>query len=164
MKCPSTNSLEWFCGAIPTTFGLHTMSILLPGQPIALPKGPTLRLGAGTYVREGKPRASLVGTLQSQAGVSRLSVKVFMNASPTAWPTFNSEHIGTIHRTNQAPSSSSSLSRAGDDYPIVPSAGFTVNNGGRWYSSTARGRVFRSYPITRCSSDGEGQSEGCRLF
>ncbi|KAG8955342.1 exosome 3'-_5 exonuclease subunit ski4 (Csl4) [Tulasnella sp. 424] len=45
------------------------MSILLPGQPIALPKGPTLRLGAGTYVREGKPRASLVGTLQSQAGV-----------------------------------------------------------------------------------------------
>jgi len=33
----------------------------IPGQPILLPKGPTIQPGVGTYIRDGKLRASLVG-------------------------------------------------------------------------------------------------------
>lgn len=35
---------------------------LLPGQPVPLPRGPTLQLGSGIYARNGETRASLFGT------------------------------------------------------------------------------------------------------
>lgn len=35
--------------------------IVLPGQPITLPRGPLPLLGSGTYTRDGQVRASLVG-------------------------------------------------------------------------------------------------------
>jgi len=45
---------------------------LVPGQPIPLPKGPTLQLGVGTYLRDGKMRASLVGFPQFTGGTVSL--------------------------------------------------------------------------------------------
>jgi exosome complex RNA-binding protein Rrp4 len=35
---------------------------LLPGQPVPLPRGPTLQLGTGLYTINGEIRASLLGT------------------------------------------------------------------------------------------------------
>jgi len=35
--------------------------LILPGQPIPLPRGPVPQLGSGVYMRDGQPRASLVG-------------------------------------------------------------------------------------------------------
>jgi len=37
---------------------------LVPGQPVPLPRGPTLQLGTGVYTRNGETRASLLGTPQ----------------------------------------------------------------------------------------------------
>ena len=45
---------------------------LLPGQPVPLPRGPTLQLGTGVYTRNGETRASLFGTPQFHGSV-RLS-------------------------------------------------------------------------------------------
>lgn len=37
-------------------------NLLLPGQPIQIPRGPVPQLGTGTYSRDGQVRASVVGT------------------------------------------------------------------------------------------------------
>ena len=42
---------------------------LLPGQPVPLPRGPTLKLGSGIYTRNGETRASLFGTPLHQGSV-----------------------------------------------------------------------------------------------
>jgi len=42
---------------------------LLPGQPVPLPRGPTLKLGSGIYTRNGETRASLFGTPLQQGSV-----------------------------------------------------------------------------------------------
>ncbi|KAI0348445.1 hypothetical protein BDW22DRAFT_1350659, partial [Trametopsis cervina] len=47
-------------------------STLLPGQPIAIPRGPAPQLGSGTYTRDGQVRASVVGVPQFQG--STLSI------------------------------------------------------------------------------------------
>lgn len=38
--------------------------ILLPGQPVSLPRGPAPDLGGGLYLKDGQVRASLVGVAQ----------------------------------------------------------------------------------------------------
>jgi len=44
----------------------------LPGQPLSIPQGATPLLGAGTYTRYGKARASLVGVPSMNGGVGPL--------------------------------------------------------------------------------------------
>ena len=48
---------------------------LVPGQPVPLPRGPTLQHGSGVYTRNGETRASLLGTPQfhGTVGLSFLS-------------------------------------------------------------------------------------------
>jgi exosome complex component CSL4 len=38
--------------------------MLLPGQPVSLPRGPAPNLGSGLYIKDGQVRASLVGIAQ----------------------------------------------------------------------------------------------------
>lgn len=38
------------------------LDIYLPGQPVALPKGPLPQLGQGLYLRDGQVRASVIGS------------------------------------------------------------------------------------------------------
>ena len=42
---------------------------LLPGQPIPIPRGPTLQLGPGTYSRDNQVRSSIMGVPHFQASV-----------------------------------------------------------------------------------------------
>lgn len=48
-------------------------SVLLPGQPVLLPKGPAPQLGPGVYVRDGQLRASLIGVPRFEGGTLSLS-------------------------------------------------------------------------------------------
>lgn len=43
--------------------------LMLPGQPITLPRGPVPQLGGGTYSRDGEVRASLVGVPRYEGSV-----------------------------------------------------------------------------------------------
>lgn len=43
--------------------------IVLPGQPIPLPRGPVPQLGGGLYSREGQVRASLIGVPRHEGSV-----------------------------------------------------------------------------------------------
>jgi exosome complex component CSL4 len=43
--------------------------LVLPGQPILLPRGPIPQMGSGVYVRDGQTRASLVGTPRYEGSV-----------------------------------------------------------------------------------------------
>jgi hypothetical protein len=42
---------------------------LVPGQPVPLPRGPSLQLGGGIYTRNGETRASVFGTPVHQGSV-----------------------------------------------------------------------------------------------
>ncbi|KAG8960822.1 exosome 3'-_5 exonuclease subunit ski4 (Csl4) [Tulasnella sp. 419] len=48
-------------------------SILIPGQPLVLPKGPTPKFGSGIYLKDGKARASLIGVPKNEGGTISLS-------------------------------------------------------------------------------------------
>ena len=48
-------------------------NVLLPGQPIQIPRGPAPQLGGGTYSRDGQVRASVVGTPQYGGSVGLFS-------------------------------------------------------------------------------------------
>jgi len=41
----------------------------LPGQPIPIPRGPTLQLGPGTYSRDGQVRSSIMGVPRFEGSV-----------------------------------------------------------------------------------------------
>lgn len=43
--------------------------LVLPGQPISAPKGPTAQLGRGVYARGQEIRASLLGVPQHDGSV-----------------------------------------------------------------------------------------------
>ncbi|KAL6310032.1 hypothetical protein BKA93DRAFT_757198 [Sparassis latifolia] len=47
--------------------------LLLPGQPIPLPRGPVPQLGSGTYSRDGLVRASLLGIPHHQGSTLAIS-------------------------------------------------------------------------------------------
>ncbi|KAF8078501.1 hypothetical protein FPV67DRAFT_1465460 [Lyophyllum atratum] len=47
--------------------------LVLPGQPISLPRGPIPQLGAGTYTRDNQVRASLVGIPQTEGSTLTIS-------------------------------------------------------------------------------------------
>lgn len=51
--------------------------LVLPGQPVPVPRGPTAQLGAGTYSRDGQVRASLLGTPRYQGSVG-LSLPLYI--------------------------------------------------------------------------------------
>ncbi|ETW87328.1 hypothetical protein HETIRDRAFT_308387 [Heterobasidion irregulare TC 32-1] len=46
---------------------------LLPGQPVPLPRGPLPQLGSGIYMKDGEPRASLVGIPRYDASTLAIS-------------------------------------------------------------------------------------------
>ncbi|OBZ79089.1 Exosome complex component csl4 [Grifola frondosa] len=66
--------------------------IVLPGQPIALPRGPVPQLGGGIYSRDGQVRASLVGVPQHAGSTLAISR---MRHHP---PAINSVVLGSITR------------------------------------------------------------------
>ncbi|RDB29382.1 Nuclear distribution protein nudE 1 [Hypsizygus marmoreus] len=47
--------------------------LLLPGQPIPLPRGPVPQIGAGTYLRDAQVRASLVGVPRHEGSTLTIS-------------------------------------------------------------------------------------------
>lgn len=47
--------------------------LVLPGQPITLPRGPVPQLGTGTYIRDAQVRASLVGVPRHEGSVGYIS-------------------------------------------------------------------------------------------
>lgn len=64
----------------------------LPGQPIPIPRGPTLQLGPGTYSRDGQVRSSIMGVPRFEG--STLSVP---RTRPHA-PSPGSVVLGTVTR------------------------------------------------------------------
>lgn len=48
-------------------------NMLLPGQPVFLPRGPAPNLGGGLYIKDGQVRASLVGVAQNDGPVGLFS-------------------------------------------------------------------------------------------
>jgi len=44
-------------------------NLVLPGQPIPIPRGPRPQLGSGVYFRDGHTRASLVGIPRYEGSV-----------------------------------------------------------------------------------------------
>jgi exosome complex component CSL4 len=46
--------------------------LMLPGQPVPLPRGPAPQLGDGVYMRDGQLRASLVGVPRYEGSVGRV--------------------------------------------------------------------------------------------
>lgn len=50
-------------------FALMSSDLVLPGQPILLPRGPVPQLGNGIYSRDGFVRASLVGVPSYEGSV-----------------------------------------------------------------------------------------------
>ncbi|KAH8102480.1 hypothetical protein BXZ70DRAFT_928691 [Cristinia sonorae] len=68
------------------------MDTVLPGQPIAIPKGPAPQLSTGTYLRDGQVRASLIGVPRFQG--STLSIHKTRPHPPAP----NSVVLGSITR------------------------------------------------------------------
>ncbi|KAK7694865.1 hypothetical protein QCA50_002053 [Cerrena zonata] len=66
--------------------------LVLPGQPVPVPRGPTAQLGAGTYSRDGQVRASLLGTPRYQG--STLAITKIRPHPPAP----NSIVLGTVTR------------------------------------------------------------------
>jgi exosome complex component CSL4 len=52
-------------------------NIVLPGQPIPLPRGPIPQVGAGIYTRDAQMRASVVGVPKMDGSVG-LYVLLFL--------------------------------------------------------------------------------------
>jgi len=65
---------------------------LVPGQPVPLPRGPSLQLGGGIYTRNGETRASVFGTPVHQG--SSLSIPRLKPRPPAP----NSVVLGSITR------------------------------------------------------------------
>ncbi|KAJ3477543.1 hypothetical protein NLI96_g10391 [Meripilus lineatus] len=70
--------------------------VVLPGQLIPLARGPLPNLGAGTYLRDGQVRASLIGTPSHQGSTLTISQTRPHPPSP------NSVVVGTITRLSPA--------------------------------------------------------------
>ncbi|KII93533.1 hypothetical protein PLICRDRAFT_35755 [Plicaturopsis crispa FD-325 SS-3] len=51
----------------------NASNIVLPGQPLPLPRGPAPLLGTGTYTRDGQARASLLGVPQYEGSTMLIS-------------------------------------------------------------------------------------------
>ncbi|KAG0708983.1 hypothetical protein DFH29DRAFT_889996 [Suillus ampliporus] len=66
--------------------------ILLPGQPVPLPRGPAPNLGGGLYLKDGQVRASLIGVAQYEGPT--LAITRVRSHPPAA----NSVVLGTVTR------------------------------------------------------------------
>lgn len=67
-----TNNSPNFCGRFNLPFkGSFSMAsdLVLPGQPIPLPRGPAPKLGSGIYARDAEVKASLVGIPRYEGSV-----------------------------------------------------------------------------------------------
>ncbi|KAG6888984.1 hypothetical protein C0995_004623 [Termitomyces sp. Mi166 len=68
------------------------MGVVLPGQPIFLPRGPVAQLGPGLYSRDAQVRAALVGIPRSDASTLTISRRRPRPPAP------NSVVLGSITR------------------------------------------------------------------
>ncbi|KAH9837087.1 uncharacterized protein C8Q71DRAFT_756760 [Rhodofomes roseus] len=91
--------------------------LVLPGQPIPLPRGPVPQLGSGIYSRDGNIRASLVG-IPGYEG-STLSIS---RTRPHA-PSSNSIVLGSI--TRLSPQQATLSISVVDGVPLPPGEEFT---------------------------------------
>ncbi|KAF9240889.1 hypothetical protein BU15DRAFT_45488 [Melanogaster broomeanus] len=66
--------------------------VLLPGQPVSLPRGPVPKLGGGLYIKDGQVRASLVGVPRYEGPTLTIS-----RTRPHP-PAANSLILGTVTR------------------------------------------------------------------
>ncbi|KAI0286998.1 hypothetical protein BGY98DRAFT_943047 [Russula aff. rugulosa BPL654] len=90
---------------------------LLPGQPVPLPRGPTLKLGSGIYTRNGETRASLFGTPLQQG--STLTIPRVKPHPPVP----NSIVLGSI--TRLSPQQAVVSITVVDGVPLPPGEDFT---------------------------------------
>ncbi|KAI0361246.1 hypothetical protein OH77DRAFT_1468614 [Trametes cingulata] len=91
--------------------------IVLPGQPIPLPRGPVPQLGGGTYSRDGTVRASLVGVPQYSG--STLEIKRTRPHPPAP----NSVVLGSV--TRLSPLQAVLSITVVDGVPLPPGEEFT---------------------------------------
>jgi exosome complex component CSL4 len=91
--------------------------LVLPGQPLPLPKGPVPQLGTGIYSRDGQVRASLVGTPHRDG--STLAITRVRPRPPGP----NSVILGTIIRLS--PLQATLSITVVDGVPLPPGEEFT---------------------------------------
>ena len=125
--------------------------LVLPGQPIPLPRGPMPQLGSGVYVRDGHTRASLVGIPRYEGSVGDVSLaaghlhcNIVLDAGHLSRPTSPTVHKLDRHRLGDA---------------ALATAGHACDHCRR-RRTTARWRgVHGCHPRPRCEGDREGQGE-----
>ncbi|KAF5377449.1 hypothetical protein D9615_005300 [Tricholomella constricta] len=91
--------------------------LVLPGQPIALPRGPVPQLGSGIYVRDNQVRASLVGIPRNEG-----STLTITRVRPNP-PAPNSVVLGSI--TRLSPLQALLSITVVDGVPLPPGEEFT---------------------------------------
>ncbi|KAL0579114.1 NADH:ubiquinone oxidoreductase [Marasmius crinis-equi] len=90
---------------------------LLPGQPIPIPKGPTPKLGSGTYIKDSQVRASLVGIPSNEGSTLTIS-----RVRPRP-PASNSVVLGSV--TRLSPLQALLSITVVDGVPLPPGEEFT---------------------------------------
>ena len=71
-RCRATPPLETFSYFSLARFAPMSSDLVVPGQPILLPRAPVPQLGSGIYSRDGLVRASLVGVPSYEGSVRAL--------------------------------------------------------------------------------------------
>ncbi|EMD42200.1 hypothetical protein CERSUDRAFT_147841 [Gelatoporia subvermispora B] len=72
--------------------------LVLPGQPIPIPRGPIPQLGSGVYARDGAVRASLIGTPRFEGPVGFSTLAISGTRPLPRPPAPNSVVLGSITR------------------------------------------------------------------
>jgi hypothetical protein len=143
--------------ALSASLALLRMSsdYLLPGQPVPLPRGPTLELGSGIYTRNGETRASLFGTPLQQG-----SVGLFSRCFDSTLNNFSrSSRLPDLDNTScKTPSTCTEFHRIRFHHPTIPSTGGGLYHRCGWRTTPTRGGLYRSYSCARYPCNGEGQS------
>ena len=130
-------------------------SLVLPGQPVPLAKGPVPQLGSGIYARDALLRSSLVGTPNYNGPVGGLCSFRYFDLNSI---------VDTRDNARSASPARVELCCSWDDHAIVPTASDTFNQRRRWHSSASRRRVYRCDTNARRACDRKRSCEDKRLL
>ncbi len=103
-------------------------SLVLPGQPVPLAKGPVPQLGSGIYARDALLRSSLVGIPNYNGPVGSLSSLRHFNLNYI---------VDTRDNARSASPARVKLCCSWDDHAIVTPASHTFNQRRGWHSSAS---------------------------
>ena len=113
--------------------------IVLPGQPIPLPRGPVPRSGSGTYTRDAQLRASIVGIAKMDGSVGlsvllplvigNLTMIVFFHGGPI---------IDDYDFSCTVSPSYVQLGSARIDYSTVSASGYALDKCSGWRTTPSR--------------------------